>query len=515
MANLSINLATQNPKYTTNLASWRFYRDHYEGGKDFAEKGYLFQHIVEGNDSFKRRKQRAIDYRNYPEMVVNIFSSHLMATPPKRTLPKPLEEFEVDVDRRGTNADAFFKKTAIDAMVEGAYFVMVDLPRQPKDNLGDPVEIATEAQRRAYNFRPYLVGYRPQQVLDWHVETENPTRIGQLNWVVIEEEVEIPAQGYTSIQPFVPRSTENRYRVLTPSTWQVWSNYTLLENGERKVTQPTMVESGTHPFGVVPLVPFYNFRAEDMIGVSALKDIAPLASKLFNKQSLLDETEYWCGIPLLMFFTENSNMDQVFLQHNRAIKLEPAARAEYLYAPPEAISAIRETCADLRHDILQLAIKQISRQIDSAQVETAEKKRIDRMEFTSTLEDKAGNLEEGESLVWKLMAKAMGQDESAVTVEYNKKFDPISVSDQITQAMDIRELDIPSQTFMGEFYKSLAKTVLEDNDPDVLKRVESEIDKWVKEGGSKPRDSEEFLRRIKDATRGKPQGEQVQQEEAA
>ncbi|MBU4577103.1 MAG: DUF4055 domain-containing protein [Proteobacteria bacterium] len=455
------------PLYDARLGDWKFLRDHYEGGRHFATKGYLQRHPSESDDGFKSRKDRAIDYRNFPEMVISIYITHLWQKEPSRAgFPKPIQDLFTNVDNRGTDADTFFKRTATDSMVEGISFVLVDMPRIPQG-----ARVLTKADEMSLNLRPYLVPYGPQQVVDWSIETKDPARMGKFNWVVLKEDLLIPEGGEDV--PFTKRKEATQFKVIYRDRWEVWVN-----DAEGN---PVKTEEGPHGFGEVPLVPFFNVKRGDMDGASAIKDIAPLASKLFNKLSLLDEAEYWAGIPVLFIFSK-AVVTKLGLGQVRAVGLDPEDRAEYLQQSADAIEAIRRSCNGLVQHILRLALKQVSEQKETSQVESADKKKMDREEFVGTLADKAANFEDAENRVWAFVAKGLKQTlpENAMAT-YNRKFEADRIAEQLEEAVSVQALSLPSKSFHLEFYKRLTAAILSDAKPDDLAKIAKELEAWSAE----------------------------------
>jgi hypothetical protein len=108
----------RHPLYKSNLARWNFLRDHYEGGLAYLAKSYLSRHERESERNFRRRLADS-RYPNFCKPITHLFVSHIWRRKPSRNLPERLGRIAEDVDRFGTDIDAFMKGVTTAAGVEG------------------------------------------------------------------------------------------------------------------------------------------------------------------------------------------------------------------------------------------------------------------------------------------------------------------------------------------------------------------------------------------------------------
>lgn len=454
------------PDYLEESEAWRYLRDFYTGGSTVAES-YLWQHPLEADKSFVRRKREAVDYRNYCELVVSIYASHIYAAPPRRELSSAARDYELDVDRQGTNANVFFKRVIQDAMVEGVRHVLVDMPSLPEDTVN------TKAAVQASGIRPYCVSLSPTQIVDWDVEYKDPRRIGQLNYVVI-----MGTQWSCERVPFQTRSQDTTYTVWYPDRWEKWVE--IAKSNSTKDSELRLISQGRHGFGRVPLATFYDRKKKDMIGVSALKDIAPLCHKLLNEQSLQFEAEKFGSVPLLFLMTKE-DIKTLDVGHYRATRLNPGDDVKYVSPDAMMIESMRSTTREIKEDILRVAIKQIAPPQEAGPGETTEKRRIDRQEFVSSLVDKSTNFEEGELLVWQLMAIGAGGKPDETKVTYDKKFSHQTVAEELAAALNVRDISIPSAAFNVEYWMRVVDTLFPDLTEVKRKEIVVELKKAAEE----------------------------------
>ncbi len=390
----------RHPLYQANLGRWNFLRDHYTGGLTYLAKGYLSRHERESERNFRRRLKDS-RYPNFCKPITHLFASHLWRRKPRRSLPKGMDGLDFDVDRFGTDINAFMRQVTVASGVEGHTFVLVDAP-----SLTSP---QTKAQETAWGVRPYLIHLLPQQVLDWEFELEENPRFGRLNRVVLSDPTGNPGAP--------------RWRVWTPERWAVWE--TNLEGGGTE-----MVSQGHNPLGLVPLVAVYNLKVGQFLGESTIEDIASLNHALYQKTSILDEAEYWAGFPQLVIFTDEE-VAEIELSQSRALQFRPGDEARFIEHSGAAIESLRTSIRDLKQDIFRIALKQITDHKPTAGVESAAKRRLDRAEFMASLEERAVNLEEAERRIWRLAALWAGADLEAVEVEYNRRFDLEGLSESL------------------------------------------------------------------------------------
>ncbi len=394
------DLNQRHPSYEASAAHWRYYRDHYRGGPDFPALGYLVRHHRESRQSYAARVSRST-YVNYCGPVIGLYQAQLWRKSPARNLPPELEPLAADVDRRGADMDSFMKRVSTTAQVEGLAFILVDCPRQEG--------ALTRRDEMSAGQRPYLVHLPPSRILDWHFAPAVPCGPSRLAYAVIEETVHQP-------RPFGGRLSLTRYRLWRPDRWELWA-----DSGPPG-TGPVMIAQGENPLGEIPLTPVYNLKLDDFSGESSLKDIAPLNNALYQKDSLIDEAEYWAGFPQLALYSHDE-IGELELSQSRALQLAPGDRAEFLEHSGRAMDSLRESRREIKRDIFRIALRQSHEPGSGTRNESAEKRRLDRAEFISSLQERAANFEAAENQVWRLMAAWLELPGPGRVAEYNRAFD--------------------------------------------------------------------------------------------
>jgi len=392
------------PEYLTRAMNYKYYRDHFDGGRDYPCKdaAYLPQWTMESDEAYQKRLARAV-YINYCSTVISIYQAALFQKAPAREISVgSLLPLVVDIDRMGTTANDFFRGVTEQAQAVGLHFVLVDAPPRVAG------KTYTVDDARAAGLSPYVVSVPAENVRAWGIESQDPARMGALNFVAIQE------TGWGGNSPFEEMVSAQSVRVYYPDRCELYSSGT---------GGLSLVSTTPNPLGVVPLVPFYGRRVATFEGESDLREIAPLAQKIANWLSWLDEDMMFHALRQLVVKT-NSDIAKLGIGSSRAIKLSPDQK-EDIFVLESAGNPSKELWDSIMRAqdlIYRLALNQITAVKDTAQVESADKKRLDSKELSSMLKAKAGAFERAESQVWGLLAAMSGADPSGVVIEYNREF---------------------------------------------------------------------------------------------
>lgn len=360
-------------------------------------------------------KRAAGLYDNLLKRSLLVYQSQLWRTSPDRELNGAVKEKgENNIDGFGTEADVFFGNITNKAQLLGIWFVLVDASRVENDDGSVPSE--AEVQNRG--IRPWAESISAMQVIDWHVEVEDPIRRGQLNYVVIKDEITRGKEQFYSGTKTV------RYRVFTTGTFEVWHlSAGTTEGGSTTANvdaKPELFSSGSHGFGEVPLVPFYDQFIEPMVGETLMDDVAYAANSIWNTESVLDESFYNHGFNILAMFSDKE-IAELKLSETRGVSLDREDDLKYIFPSTAPWEFGRGRVRDTVERTADLVFARTSRQLPTGQVESAEKRNIDRTEFFAMLERKASGFEKSETRVWKLLGTAWGQADDPV-ITYNRNF---------------------------------------------------------------------------------------------
>lgn len=262
-----------------------------------AMKETLRTNLVEDGDVWKERSARAV-YNPYAGEIIDQLVASVFADPLSIGLcsedgdteeaPEEWSEWFEDVSRPGTSTritvQDHMRRVLTRMLTCRDAYTLVDFPAR---NGADPVTLAQEDAMGLR--RPFVLEIDPVAVTEWE---EDDT--GELLWVMIRSE-SARRKALADTRDMVTLS----FRILTREAWQVWSityDRKKYPNGPMDSDEVTMVASGAHTFGRVPLV---RHRAPS--GLWAMDRMYSPVCNLFRGQSgyswIRDKTN--CPTPYL------------------------------------------------------------------------------------------------------------------------------------------------------------------------------------------------------------------------
>jgi len=446
MADVKQNLDTEHEHFEAQKGKYQLWSDLYVG-EDAVEgnRSYLTQHNLETERQYKLRLERAC-YRNYAKPVVGVYNTHVWRKNPTREFQsKDLDEWQTDVDLTGQNTDTFFSGVTRQALYQGISFVLVDTPAIGQDL------VKTKRDEKALALRPYFVRLDPSDVIDWaYIRQPNGTML--LDYVVIKQRVEQEAQ------PFMGHQYKDQWFMYGRRSFQIWEK----EKAEGE-SRPILVVEKANPLGEVPIVPFYAEKVHPMVGRSILADIASLCLRIYRKESERDTCEFYTAIPIWFFkgFTPEELTNISLSSSNGITSNRQDSAIEILEAKGTALGSIRQSIQDDHEAILEIALRMT--RPDSKVAETAEAKKIDKVQLDTQLARCALDWGEAERRCWELAAKWAGY-ESESEITYNTDFDVADVQADLLKVF--MELKGNGDISRSTFYKLLKDWEILPNDFD-------------------------------------------------
>ncbi len=444
----------EHPEYKKRKEQWNFFMQSYEGGYDYIEEGNIFSHAREHEEDYQDRLDRAY-YLNYCGPIIDIYAGHLFKYPPSRKTEKHaqlLEEtgFLDDVDRQGNSINAFMKRAAILAMVFGQCGIVVDKPS---------IEARTQMDELRLGAIPYFSIIDPRAVIDWAAD-----EYLELYWIRYREIIT------ESEDPWAEPPKIVRYRTWTRQEWFVHQE---TEDGAKLIAQ------GEHGLGIVPFVWLYNKRkhSNPIIGVSAIEDIAYLNREIVNIASLIDEFLYKQCFNVLVMpeslrDTENPSSELEMGTSNVLFYPAEAPQPSYLTPPTDPAQYMQDWIERLVMEIYRLA--RLETRDAEIKAQSGVAKAWDFHETNQSLAEKADNLEEAERRMWDLWCRWQGL-ESDFVIDYPEEFDVRTINEEIEEALKLDTLRL-SPTFKAEFKKKLVRRLDDKIPPELMQRIDEEID---------------------------------------
>jgi hypothetical protein len=237
-------------------------------------QSYLWSHINEDLESYSDRTARATHVPLLRHIADTYVSAALRRAPTRAPgmSMAPWSDYAVDVDRRGTNLDAFIRQAMGYALAFGLEFAITDRPR-----FDGPARNRAEQLARGERAYSYLV--HPMDLINWRVEPN-----GELSWIIVREDA--PDERIPGDE--MPEQRPQRYRIWYRDRWELFEE--AKQDGDRKFMR---VAEGGHPVGEVPLAVFYARRGEDarkpLCADSMLADLVRLDRRFYNAMSVADE----------------------------------------------------------------------------------------------------------------------------------------------------------------------------------------------------------------------------------
>lgn len=436
--NDDLDLDKQHESYDFLDPNWDKLYDCFIGGGNIQNADddvYLIKKANEPQKKYNQRKKQAI-YYNKPAQVITTFQSHIWRKEPERILPSDLENLKNNVDRMGKSVNKFFSFITKMAQVLGVYYVLVEYPFNPfVKNTDNSKEIQKElskisqADEKALNLRPYFCPIDPRNILDWGWKrAEDGSQ--KLNYIVIREKKII------SNIPFLKTEYQVQYRVIWPDKQQLFTYVELPGNKkEIKFLGERLISINT-----IPLVPFYSEEIDWGIGKSTIFDIVELALEFYNKHSDRQHAEIMSAFPFL-FLKGWHNKDDLVISEEMAIITEnDKADAKYLEFTGQSIDALRESEKLIIGEIFDIAMKQVRPSGTARQ--TAEAKKLDRLDSLSDIQARAIGFSNSEQKCWEFAAmweKIDYKKDEDIKINYNLDFDLNQIeADLIKVLLDMR-----------------------------------------------------------------------------
>jgi hypothetical protein len=266
-----VNIDQEHPEYSLKKDVWKTYRDLYVGGEQFRAHAatYLVRRHKEPAEIYSERLRRVF-YENYLGSIIDWYAATLFRREPIITLEGESEigkaffsAFIENCDLKGTSLTDFFRKQITEAMVSGAAYILVDFPQRS----GRPQNRAEEeAQGWA---RAYLVGYRPEEVINWSYDSD-----GFLDWVVLRTEF---FQQH--------RLEDGRPRRRVRWTYFDKAEFRVYEGTDEAESQPRLVAHGRHGLAALGVVPLFKLELSE--GLWLANKAGSLQLEHFNKSNAL------------------------------------------------------------------------------------------------------------------------------------------------------------------------------------------------------------------------------------
>jgi len=438
---------TKSSFYGANLAEHQL--QYLEGSSSLRE--YLRPHKREYTDDFEKRKTRT-HYFNYCRPSIDFWVSAIFREEQSRSSSDvDVQKFWDNVDGKGTDIQMFMKEDlATIGQIFGFAIILIDIPNPPELR---NVQSITEAQAQEFNLFPRTKIISPLQIVNWQTD-----QLG--NFIQL---------SYREARSVAPGSYNFITKVWDASNW-----YEFDQDNE-------LMDSGPHSFGRVPAFVHHNVRSRkyEMVGVSAITDIADININLFNISSLIDEYSYDAAFPVLFLEMRDSEMKMITeLGVNRALGIPPQTQIPpgFLSPPSDPYRFLLEWMKFQIKEIHRIAmLDNEPRRLDAVDRRSGVKTELDLELQNSRLAKKASNLQHTEERMLDLVLLGLGRDPEDVVYEikYNKRFDFKILAEEFNELLNIGNLFGESKTLVREKKRQIVRKMVQD--PELRMRVDQEL----------------------------------------
>jgi len=443
---------------------------YYVNGKEQTTQivtGNLFKHAKERNEDYSRRLQMSY-YYNFCAPIIDIYNNHLFKEPVIEDfaeIKSTIESIDEDIDRTGSSVNEFRQEIADVIQIYGHAFVIVDSPSIPETNV---LTKQDQIDNRAF---PYLTIHSPQNVINWSLD-----EYGSPYWVLVKECYDSNSDPKTFDKE---KKITILYRLWTRNTWELYD------------VDYNLIAEGVHPVGEVPIVCIFDKKsrkARNFLGISSIADISFIARDIYNacselRQILRDQT--------FSFLAINGTSDEyseLSVGTGKGLLYPEGRNVPQYISPSTDNTEVYFSHIDRQvSKIFQLAKLEgggLSGQVSNpskggvADQSSGVSKAWDFNQTNSALSEKAGNLEDGEMKIWRLMSLWQGSEFTG-NVQYPNEFSVTSLKNDLDELEQEMKLQM-GITFNVEVRKAIIKKKFPRKPEEEIEKMVAEIEKEVK-----------------------------------
>lgn len=446
-------------EYAEYVSHWEYYYRSYIGGEEYREGGYLRKYLNEDAAPGDQYGQRLLNtaLQNHVKSIVHIYRSYLFRSVPKRTLSNLLNQPDVtsflsDVDRNGTDINAFMKKIVDGVMVYGSMWLVVDRPAY---------RTLTRAEELQLGIRAYVNAYVPSNVLDWEFEPDITGR----NVLTCLKIVEHSGEDMDQLVIWYP-DTVCRY-------WVEKKEFNRQINdlqGEAEVEYGKIIraEEYFNPLGYIPAI---HINVDN--GHSQIADIADTQRSIYNRLSELEQAIRISGHPTLVKTVSTKASAGAGAVINVEEDMPPELRPYLLQPSGSTIDSILKA--------IQMDVEAIDKMAHVSGIRgtvgtpmSGVALQTEMQMLNSRLSDLAEILQEAEYKIWELFTAWQGlTPDRDFYIEYEKSFDIRDKHSDLELLRRANEFTI-NNMLKKEIQKQIAKLLVDDEN--VLSQIIADID---------------------------------------
>lgn len=442
-------------EYKDYIQEWNLYGMAYEGGMRFIK--YCLKH--NGRESYNNwalRQEEGSNF-NYANSIIDMMNFYLTEKQPVRYLSGLDNDalwnmFILDCDYRSSNYDSFINEAQKYASVYGHVGILINK---------SSVVFDTKQQEIDQKCYPYLTIYTPQNILDWEFDIDD---IGR------------PVLKYLKL-----KELDNRYLIYYQNMWEIYE--------VNKKEEVKLIGSGENRLGEIPFVWSFNVKniAKPLVGISDLKEIAPIVASICRNISSGDEIIKYAGFPMMRLPKEREGAvgggGDILVAPDGVLEFDPElgdkGKPDWLETkvlePIDAILGWTDRKADEIFRLAHLSGVHGQRKSNN-EVSSGLAIRYEGNQLNSLLNKKADQMNETELLVIKYWLMWQNQEDLIDKIKIIRKrefaIDDLSVSLDV----NIKAISsIGSQTFASKVKEKIVRQALPDLTDDEFDKIAYEI----------------------------------------
>ena len=458
-------LQIKNPKYDVNLITK--YDLLYEGGEAFLKNVMLFlpRRSSEASKIYNERMARSF-YVGYVGPVIDYFMSNLFAFNANINMKEGsnsfYEEFLKDCDLKGTDFNHFFQQVFTNALVQRKSYILLDFPRLPEDM---PPPINAKEEEEMGLTRAYLVHFRRRDLIDWQYD-----EFGNYDWV-----------KFHCCERFKP--TFNSPEIIRHK-WYIYDklNYIIFQYDEdpEKPEDPDMKDAyvvGQGQHSTPGRVPVYCLDVPK--GLWIMNKLASIQVELFNLDNALAWQEYQAHYAMPVIKLKDGKSFKQKMGEAYFIQLGTEESFEWTEPEGKMMSVGLQRREMLKDEMFRI-VHQLSLSIKQTKSQTRQSgnsKQEDRYATEVVLRAFGDIVREAMQTLLSWISEAR-KDNIVWDVSGFSSFDTDSTTEKLAQILQLRAINIHSETFNKEMEKRTIDFYLEDLNHETKEIIKKEIDEF-------------------------------------
>lgn len=459
-------LDARHPDYAANAACWDNIDLLYRGGHTLKNQAarFLVKRPKELPEVYEARAGR-FTYQNILGTALGWYQAAMFTDDPDILIRRGEAEidgdrgdfyarFLEDCNRAGRTFTDLFRDVFLHLMLYRSTLILTDLPKMERQ----PATLAE--QKAAGALDPYLVLYEPRQVINWETDA-----YGNLAWVVIATTAERRQFAQDA-------AVVDRWYYFDRSEYRVYESQRKKDSREKSETA-SLVDSGPHALAEAGRVPARWVQIPDALWLANRAYLQVIDH--LNQDNSYAWALFMANLPVPVIKGDYEQPPTV--SETAFIQLPENGAFEWAEPSGSSFQHSAARIASLREEIYrQLYLQAQGRSTEATPAaQSGYSKEMDMAPSRDVLNGFGDVLRAAMLSVLIDVAAIRGEADLAFDVR-GFTFDDDDAADELATAEAAIGLNIPSDTLEKEIQKRVARVLLKDARPDVIQKVEGEID---------------------------------------